>query len=251
MLKNEDVLILSKTGLSEKQAKVYLSLLALGEANMTRLAEYSKLKRPTAYIVVEELLVLGFISEIKKGKTKSYSAVHPKRIGEILNFRKSQFDELLPSLIANFGSQKSKPKIQMFEGMDGLMHAYKEAFELLALQKEGLWIGNIELLIEKHPKVLKQYDAMLAKLKKYKIREIVFGGQKTKTWVARMNRKGKSHRVKFWDISGEHPATDELLIGDKTIIFSLKDEISTVIIDSEEIAKSNKIKFEALWESLE
>lgn len=250
IMNEQDILTLSKLGLSEKQARVYLALLELGEANMTRVAEYSMLKRPTVYLIIEELSLLGLVSEITKGKKKVYSAIHPRRIGELLVFRKNQFDELLPSLNARYGLQKDKPRVQLFEGMDGLMHAYKEAFELLAKEKEGLWTGNIELLEEKYPEVLKQYDRMLASLKKYKIREIVFGGEKTKKWIQKMDTRGPSHQIRFWNIKNDHPATDELIIGNKTMIFSLKNEISTLIIESEEIAKSNRARFEHMWETI-
>lgn len=245
-----DILILSKLGLSEKQARVYLALLELGEAHITRIAEYAKLKRPTVYLITEELVLLGLISEVIKGKKKIYSAIHPRRIGELLTFRKNQFDELLPSLNARYGAQKDKPKVQMFEGFDGLMHVYEDAFTLLAEEKEGLWIGNIELLMDKFPIVLKRYDAMLAKLKKYKIRELVFGGEKTKNWIKKMGKRAPSHQIRFWDIKGDHPATDELIIGNKTMIFSLKNNISTLIIESEEIAKSNRARFEQMWDMM-
>ncbi len=178
-----EVQILEKLGLTEKQAIVYISLLELGEAPMSQLANHAKLKRPTVYLVMGELDMLGVVSEVTKGKKKIYSAVHPKRLGELFTFRQNQFQEILPTLVAKYGTMQGKPRIQMLEGMEGLMHAYKEAFDLLGQEKEGLWIGNIELLLDKYPEVLRQYERLLGHLHKYKVREIIFGEQKTKKWI--------------------------------------------------------------------
>ena len=42
-------------GLNEKQAKVYLALLQLGQAGVTAVAEKAGTKRPTTYLILEEL----------------------------------------------------------------------------------------------------------------------------------------------------------------------------------------------------
>ena len=113
----DETRILTKLGLSEKQAIVYSALLELGESSMTDIARRSKLKRPTVYLIIEELEILGIVSMVLKGKKKIYSAAHPNRIGELLRFRERQFNEILPSLVAKYGSLSEKPRVQMFEGV--------------------------------------------------------------------------------------------------------------------------------------
>lgn len=240
--------ILSKIGLSEKQAVVYTTLLDLGEVSMTDLARETKLKRPTVYLIIDELDMIGLITIVQKGKKKFYSAVHPKRFSEILEFRKNQYQELLPELIAHYGKDAVKPKVRMQEGIEGVRSAYKEAFQDLVKEKEGLWIGNIELLENHFPQVLKEYKQMLKTLKRYSIREIIFGGEKAKMFVEKMN-KNKSHQLKYLNtrLIG---ATDELLIGNKimTFVFSEK-EVFTTITESKEIAQTKKALFELIWEN--
>lgn len=247
----EQIKILTKIGLSDKQAVVYSALLELGEAKMTDLAKHAKLKRPTVYLVTSELDMLGLVSSVIKGKKKIYSAVHPKRIAELLEFRKNQFQDLLPQLLAKYGSLQGKPKVQMLEGIEGVRQAYQEAFSLLKEGKsEGLWIGNIGLLVEKFPEVIREYNRTLGTLGQYKIRELIFGGEKSKEWVEKTNKNSKSnHKVKYFNDEGSCGLTDQLIVGDKVILFSIHRELFTLIIESREIAKTQKFLFEGLWSS--
>lgn len=240
--------ILSKIGLSEKQAIVYTTLLELGDVSMTELAKATKLKRPTVYLIIDELDILGLITMNQKGKKKIYGSVHPRRFSEILEFRKNQYQELLPELLARYGKESTKPKVRMQEGIEGVRSAYKEAFQDITKEKEGLWIGNIELLETYFPQVLKEYNQMLNTLKRYQIREIIFGGEKAKIFVDKMN-KNKSHKLKYIN-TPPIGATDELIIGNKimTFVFSEK-EVFTIITESKEIAQTKKALFELIWEN--
>jgi sugar-specific transcriptional regulator TrmB len=245
----EQVKALTKIGLTDKQAIVYSALLELGEAKMTYIARQAKLKRPTVYLVIEELIQMALVSLIQKGNNKIYSAVHPNRITEILESRKQQYQELLPDLLARYGSIRGKPKVQMLEGMDGIKQAYQEAYSLLMEgENEGLWFGNISFLIENFPLVLKEYDKVLNNLKTYKIRELIIGGSASKEWVEKMQKQEKPyHQVKYLDDNKECGITDQLIIGNKIMLFSMNKELFTLIIESEEIVKTQRFLFEQLW----
>lgn len=133
---------LEHLGLSAKQAHVYIAMLELGEAGMTEIAKKANLKRPTVYLIIDELNILGLSYEITKGKKKYYGSTHPKRLIEIANFRSKQAENILPELVA---MQKSgeKPKVQMLEGVAGIKIAYHEAYSYLSSGKdEGLWLGK-------------------------------------------------------------------------------------------------------------
>ncbi|MCF7865444.1 MAG: hypothetical protein K9M11_02990 [Candidatus Pacebacteria bacterium] len=246
----EHQLILQKLGLTEKQSVVYNALLELGSGQMTQVAKRASLKRPTVYLIIDELQLLGLVSEIKKGKKKVYSAVHPKRIGEILDFRKNQFNDVLPELTAKYGSVSGKPKVQMLEGIEGIRQAYKEAFDVLFQEEvEGLWMGNIGFLSKKFPEVVQEYNRVLKNLKEYKIREIIFGGIKSKEWVDSVSKnKRPYHQVKYLDDKNKAGLTDQFIIKDRIYIFSMSDtEIFTLIIESAEMAKTQRFVFDSVW----
>jgi len=246
-----DVKTLQNIGLTEKQAVVYSALLELGEANMTDLAGHAGLKRPTVYLIIDELELLGMVSQITKGKKKMYSAVHPKRIAEILDSRKKQFQEVLPELVAKYGSLQGKPKVQMLEGIEGVRKAYQIAFDLMKENKnEGLWIGNIGFLEENFPDMVKSYKDTIGSLKNYTIREINFGDEGSITYTKELKEKNKKyHQGIYINDEGSSGLTDQFIIGNKVIFFSIDKQLFTLIVEGEEIAKSQRFLFDTIWKA--
>ena len=53
--------VLENLGLSEKEAEIYLALLELGTGTVVEVAKKSGVKRPTAYLVLDELKKMGYI----------------------------------------------------------------------------------------------------------------------------------------------------------------------------------------------
>ncbi len=244
----DNIKTLIKLGLTGKQAQVYLALLELGESTMTRIARKANLKRPTVYLVIDELNMLGLISEVVKGKKKFYSAVHPKRLVEIAKFRAGQAEKILPELVA---IQKSdmKPKIRMLEGVSGARIAYQEAFASLNNKEEGLWLGNITFMVENFPELLQEYNVLIKKIRDPHIRELIYGGEKSREWVQNMQDKiPKNHFIKYFGEGKGFGITDQFIIGNQIINFSLGKEIFVLIIESKEIAQSQRALFEILWE---
>ena len=64
---------LKQLGLLEKEAKVYLASLELGEATVLELAKKSALNRTTVYVEIEKLGQRGLVSSIEKGKKRYFS----------------------------------------------------------------------------------------------------------------------------------------------------------------------------------
>lgn len=239
---------LKQLGLTIKQAQVYLALLELGEAPMASIARVANLKRPTTYLVIDELIILGLCSEVTKGKKKFYSATHPRRLAEITRFRNQQAEKLLPELVA-LQNTAEKPRVRMLEGLQGLHTAYNEAFASLNNKEEGLWIGDTGLLEEKFPEVLRLYDKTLSKLHNPKIREIIHGGEKSRQWVARMlkSKPSKNYYVRYVGEKYHFGNTDQLIVGNKVMTFALGKEILVLIVESQDIADTQRGIFELAW----
>ena len=254
----KQIRILEKLGLSNRQAIIYGVLLAHGEVTMTQLAKLSQQKRPTVYLVMAELDMQGLISEVIKSKKKYYSAVHPRRIGELLKFRLSEFNEILPELVAKYDTADGKPKVLMLEGTLGVRTAYREAFDMMSSGSEGLWMGNIGILIEGYPEIMREYNRTIGNLRKYSIREIIFGGESSRNWVENMKARKKipsqNHQIKFLENFNGGP-TDQFIVGDTIFQFSLggngnMDQVFTVITTGAGLAQTARASFDKVWESI-
>jgi HTH-type transcriptional regulator, sugar sensing transcriptional regulator len=67
---------LMQLGLKEYEARIYVALASLGEANVRRIHEASGVPRPRVYDVLSALAARGFI-DIRQGSPLMYSAVRP------------------------------------------------------------------------------------------------------------------------------------------------------------------------------
>ena len=70
---------LGRLGLKEYEAKIYVALVGLGEANVRRIHEASGVPRPRVYDVLESLAARGFI-DVREGSPLTYSAVSPEMV---------------------------------------------------------------------------------------------------------------------------------------------------------------------------
>lgn len=116
---------LQKAGFTDKEALVYVTLLELGGAYPSRIAEYSGLKRATTYNVLTTLSVRGLINEIEKRNKIFYQIDKPSKIINYSSGRVEQAkaglekaEKLLPDLESMFSLLGDKPKVLFFEGAD-------------------------------------------------------------------------------------------------------------------------------------
>jgi sugar-specific transcriptional regulator TrmB len=79
---------LVQLGLKEYEAKIYVALVGLGEANVRRIHEVSGVPRPRVYDVLNALAEKGFI-EIRQGSPLMYYAVRPDIV---VSFLKKDLD---------------------------------------------------------------------------------------------------------------------------------------------------------------
>jgi len=118
---------LEKIGLSKQEAKVYLSTLKLGLAKASEIAQKSGIKREASYYILKSLQEKGFISEVVKSGVKYYNVASPKRILEIIEEEKQKkrgiIRELMPELASLQKVALTKPKIEFYEGSEGLKTA--------------------------------------------------------------------------------------------------------------------------------
>ena len=70
---------LVRLGLKEYEAKIYVALVGLGEANARRIHEESGVPRPRVYDILEGLAARGFI-DVREGSPHTYSAVSPEMV---------------------------------------------------------------------------------------------------------------------------------------------------------------------------
>ena len=114
-------------GFSEREIKVYLSLLELGSSTVGPIAAKTRLQHSKVYQTLEKLIDKGLVSFIIKSKTKYFQAQNPKQILNILKEKEKRFSEILPKLKEKQAYSKERQIATVYEGYK----AIKSMFDLI------------------------------------------------------------------------------------------------------------------------
>ena len=120
---------LKAAGLDEKQAKIYLACLEMGPQSVPAIARHAGVKRTTVYGILDELISLGFIQTSYRKKTKLFTAQDPEYLISELEERKQKIQAIMPGLSELFITNHVRPKIQFFEGKEGVRKIYDDILE--------------------------------------------------------------------------------------------------------------------------
>jgi sugar-specific transcriptional regulator TrmB len=243
--------LLTDMGLSEKAAQLYLASLQLGPGSLTELARRAAMKRPTAYLVVDELLMKGFLRRSRKGRRSLFEAEPPRRLLQIAQSHVRDVERHLPELEALFYEPKEKPRIKIYEGKNGMLAMYDEMFGLMReSEDEMLFFTAIGDLEEHFPAALDRFYALLKEAKPdYRIRELNIGDARGHAYAKRLRGiAGKNHRIRLLDPKVHlFTNTDTMIFRNTVNITSFHRELFTVSIESPFIAQTLRTIFEAAW----
>jgi sugar-specific transcriptional regulator TrmB len=109
------LITLQNYGLSEKEARVYLTVLELGTSIASTIARRAEINRVTTYTILEELRKSGIVNETTKDGVKYYSVISPDILLKQLEQKYESFKEKVPELLAMAEKFGSKPKLTYYE----------------------------------------------------------------------------------------------------------------------------------------
>lgn len=236
---------LQNLGLNEKEARVYIALLKRNRSSAYAIADSAEIKRPTAYVILEDLIKKGLVYKVPRAKKQLFVAKPPKEIFARAEEKLSLAKEILPELLAMSEGVKPKPKTLFFEGIKSVNQVYdwhakrmqdKEVVGFYAHTKGASkeLLGSFKVWAENFKK------------KNIKIRGIVPDSFDLKTYRnidTNYNRQMKVAPLEKYssDISIE--------IGDDYVIFFSFNDLQITLIENTDIAKSMRQIFEMTWEN--
>lgn len=244
--------ILQDIGFNEKEAKIYLSALRLGQDTAFNIAKHSGIQRSTTYYTLEKLMEKGIASQKQTQKATFYRVVHPKVLLTQIKKKETILTEALPSLLDIHQAQVDKPIVEVFEGEQGIRKIYAETMHSMKKGKEILYFGSpLHYAKKEYQDILMLWMNGL-KNKRHKAREIlsihpntpVSGRQYFKQIEA---QKNPNHQIGFMP-KGLDYADNENFIYDNTVaIFSHGKNTFVTKIVSKNIATSYRNFFECAW----
>ncbi len=247
---------IKKLGLSDKEAKIYLTALELGSAPASEIATHSGINRATTYVILEELKKKGLASTFLKGKKTIFAAEPPERLSNLFEIEEKRIKEsffglkkILPDLSKLYESRGERPKVRFFEGIEGINSLREDI-----LKTKAKFLYQILPLdaVEKYALERKLQDPAFAKASagKEKIKKLY--NIPSKSIYYNKNGKvfpGKSGKAEYKFLADKFE-TEIIIYGKKIAFINIKKKPIGVIIDDSAISLTVKIFFEALWKFL-
>ena len=231
---------LNEIGLNDKEIKIYLALVKLGESGATKLSSLTKINRITIYGILNSLKNKGFVSSTIKAKKTQFIPAPPKSILELIKRKETRFSSIIPELQDLSGKIKCSSSTKLYEGLKSVYELMQEIF---GSGQKVLSYGNLDL-----PEKFYEFDTKnLRNLRlnaKTEIRGITnklpeeFA--KRKLWQKQTNARilKKLDKLTTWTY----------IYGNKVANITYEKELIGVVVDNEEIANTQRFIFEVLWE---
>jgi sugar-specific transcriptional regulator TrmB len=234
---------LEQIGLNEREAKVYLAALELGESTVLPISKKCGIKRTYCYDILTDLQKRGLVAFYEKNGRRRYFAEDPKKLENLLREKLNSFKSVLPDLQAIFNRPNEKPRVRFYEGTEGLKQIYEETLSLKP-EDEMLAFGQATLI---HQLFGDEWvENYLERRKKRRIfqRAIVEDSP-----LARAHQKNdeNENRETILIPQDQFPFANEInIFGNKISIVSFEDQIG-VVIESQNVAKTQRSIFELSW----
>jgi HTH-type transcriptional regulator, sugar sensing transcriptional regulator len=129
---------LEQLGLDGKKAKVYLAALQLGTASAQEVAKKAGLKRPTATEILEGLVERGLVSFVTEKRTRLFTVEPPQKLIALLQEQERQTKMIIPQLEAMYGKAWHRPRVQFYEGIEGIKTVYEDTLTTSTKELRGI-----------------------------------------------------------------------------------------------------------------
>lgn len=236
--------VLQGLGFRDVEARVYLAILELGEATASEIAKKTKLKRPSVYVILKDLIRQGQVSSYIRKKVTRFISQSPESVVAHARERLHQVEISLPEFQAlhKAGEKSGKPRIRYFEGVEGLITVMEES--IAGNDKTILVWADLDLSKKTFGDYYTDYTKMRVE-RNISVRAILEDNK-----VARaFKEKSVSEKAEARIIPAvNYDFNDEIQIyDDKVAIISHHDQIG-VIVENQAIANTQRAIFRLGWE---
>lgn len=228
-------------GLTERQAIVYVGALELGIFSVSSLATKTNIKRPTCYLVLDELAQKGLVSVVANSKKVQYKAESPDILKTQAETQMAIAQRLSGDLLKIFNPKSEGPTMRYFSGQKALQSIFDDVLKVKT--KEYLFIGSgrdvIDLVGKEYidewlrQRVEKNIRAKSIRMKSTEVMEDIY----------------QTNVLRELKIAPDsiHIAETIFIYDNKVAIISTAQENFGFIIENKEFAGTMKGLFSAMW----
>jgi sugar-specific transcriptional regulator TrmB len=234
---------LEAVGLSDKESRVFVALVGMGEATAGDVAKKSGLKRSIVYFTLERLITQGLCQEIVGHKVKRYEAVPAARLYQHVQANVENLRLILPLLRAMQHGGGEKPRVELVEGKEAILPVYRS----MEHAKESRYFTSWNNLKTAFPEEVRRWAVHAADVKnpnevKNLIVDDVAGRE-----MARAMRSNPKQQFKLFPKNEKFSMN--FGIADTTVAITNFEPLFCVVIHSQAVADCLRIVFDLAWTS--
>lgn len=247
---------LKKLGLSEHEAKVYLTGLSLGPSTAAQLADSTGIKRPTVYLAAKNLIKQGLMHQTV-GKKTLFVAEKPQKLEKLTKrLRRNVIDSeillenILPELLKLPKQHNEEPEVNFYSGIEGVKNI---ALEISASPSPWHFFGSgkkiLEVLVKsKRMDILHDSWALREKPDRPKIQLITDSG------VFALGKEWKETKNPWREIkilpNVIKSGSGFFIYENKLAVINMENEPFAAVIKSKEVVEVVKLMYQIIWKSL-
>lgn len=233
-----DTTVLEDIGLTNAEVKVYLALLELGTCTAGPIIKKTGLQNSVVHMTLTKLSEKAFLSFIKKGKVKHYTAADPANIINFIEEKKNKFEAILPQLLAR-QNKVEKQEAEIYEGFKGFKNMQ---YEFLKDSKKG----DEFLFFSFYTKNPKEFEFVFEFYREYdKVRQkkglIVKG-----IFPKELEYSAKDRTIQTKVVDFPIPLNISIL-NDKVVMTPWEDKQISFLIHSRQLAEQFRTLFYSIW----
>lgn len=236
-------LVLDELGLKKSKGIVYLAALETGSGAVVDIAKNARLPRTTTNEIVQQLVDLGLMSYITKGRTRIYTAEPPDKLKILLKERERRVQAILPELRSLVHTAGLRPRVRLYDGIEGVKTVFEDTLTVSdkilcgILSMEDLYKIPGQGFMDDYVK-RRVVGGITLRVIRSQIKEV------EETWPSSGH---EARELRYTPANLVFPMTIYLYDGKIGIIGTQKEHFG-MIIESEDFYKTQKNLFETLWE---
>jgi len=235
---------LQNLGLNDKEARVYASLIQLGQTSAYGIATKSDLKKPTTYVVLEELIKKGFVRKIPRKRKALYEAKPPEEVFVLAKEKLEIAEKALPELLALKKGEQRKIRALYFEGVQGIKQILQYGLkEIKGKEIVGFAAHDSGQIPEELLEIFNEYNS---RLKNWKIGIRAIAPDHPSLAKFREQDKDFGREIKIIPFEKYSSETSIEVTGDVVRIVDMSN-LQGMVIDNPVVAKTMREIFEMVW----
>ena len=247
--------VLEELGLSDKEARTYLTSLELGPSPVQKIAQKAGINRATTYVCLEALQKLGLVSTVQKGVKTYFTPEHPEQLMALVSKqqkeierKKEELESVISDLKSSYESAGERPVVRFFEGKEGL-DSIREDFIRSSKSKDiVMGFSSLDGLYSVFPFHPKEYTSR--RIQKGTFSKIIYtytGGAILKATDKQARRESRFIPYEKFPMDGDITIYSK----DRVAMVSYEKGMGGVIIENKDLADMMRVVFKLAWETAE